>query len=128
VVIDGDVDVLVAVTTHPVALVPGGVEGATGEAAELLDVEMQNVSRCCVLVARIDGHWLQIADAIELETAQDAADGGSVKAGMTCDPAIRPALPPQGRDPLELELLRRAMFILYRYRRVSCGFVREYCC
>ena len=108
VVVDGDMDILVAASAHPVALVAGGVEGPAGEAAELLDIEMKHVSRGFVLIARIHRQRFQVTDAVELETAQDAADRGPAHAGMTGDPATGPALPPQARHGIDLQLRSRA--------------------
>ena len=101
-VVDGDVDVLPASSRDRVATVAGNPMRGPNDASQLLDVQMQQVAGRVVLVALDDRRWLQMADAVELQTPEDAAHRGAAQARVLRDPIAGPALPAQGLDALDL--------------------------
>ena len=63
------------------------------------------VARSGMLAALDDRQRLQIAHPIQLQPAQDAANGGPAQPGLASDAEARPALPPQRLDPCD-QLIR----------------------
>ena len=61
--------------------------------APAIDVHVQQIAGSSVLVALGGRDRLQMADAVELEPAQDAADSGAAQAGVGGDAAPGPAPP-----------------------------------
>jgi hypothetical protein len=77
VVIDGDMEGLGARAGIAMGAVAGGADAWFGEAAELLDVEVEEVARVLVLVAlgrRLRG--FEGGEAVEAVAAEDAREGG----------------------------------------------------
>jgi hypothetical protein len=71
-----------------------------GETAQFLDVEMEQIAGCGMFVALHRRRGFEIAEAIESEPAQDAADGSGAEPGMGGNAATGPALAPQVFDLL----------------------------
>jgi hypothetical protein len=92
VIVDGDMDEVPAQAAGTAALVAMNAVADLGEAAEFLDIEMQQIAGGSMFVALRRGGGLQIAQAIEFEPSQQAADRGRAKPGMSGDAATRPAL------------------------------------
>ena len=99
VVVDGDMDIPPARSVDGVAAVAGDPVRRPGDAAQLLDIQVQQVARGLVLVAPHHRGRLQAAHPVELEPAQDAAHRGLAQACLPRDPMPGPALPPQRLDP-----------------------------
>ncbi len=77
---------------------PCGAMAGCGEAAQLLDVEMEQVAGGGMFVALYRRTRLQIADTAESMAAEDAADGGPAQAYGLRDPAAGPALAAQKQN------------------------------
>jgi hypothetical protein len=79
VVVDGDVEALDAGAWIAVGAVAGGADARFVEAAEFLDVEVEEVARSVAFVAD-DGRLgrFEGAETMEAVTAQDAGESGAV--------------------------------------------------
>ena len=84
---------------------PGSLAGDAvadpGEAAELLDVDVDQFAGALALVAPDRLGRLQGFQSVEPEPAQDAADGGRRQAGFLGNLCAAPALTTQRRDPID---------------------------
>src|ERR1035437_1360876 len=101
VVVDGDVDVLPTCSVYLVPLVAGDAMRRSDDTSQLLDIQVQQVARSLMFVARVHRHGLQVAHAVELQATQDAADGGPTQAGVLRDAVAGPALPPECCDAVD---------------------------
>jgi hypothetical protein len=72
-----------------------------GDMAQFLDVEMQEVAERGVLLADDRHSGLDFGHAIELEPAQNAADGGATESGVLGNAKADPALASQSFDPAD---------------------------
>ena len=70
------------------------------DAGQLLDVDVQQVTRTGVFVSVGRQFGLEHADLVELEAGEDAADGGTTEAGLLSDLDAGLTLPPQPPDVL----------------------------
>ena len=75
VVVDGDVQELSADASDGVAAMAGNAMGRLLDLDQALDVEVQQITRGPVFIADYRRLWLDVPYPVELETAQDAADG-----------------------------------------------------
>ena len=73
----------------------------------MLDVEMQQIAGSGVLVANHGRSRLQVADAIQTQTAENAANGGAAQAGGLRDVQTGEALAAQLLHAFD-QMLRRA--------------------
>lgn len=99
-IVDGEMKILP--TDPPAVALAGSISGdpMTGalEAAELLDVDVDEFTRTLALVTSHGFGWLQCRDAIEAETTQHAAHSGGGYAKIAGDMTAGEALTPQGLD------------------------------
>jgi hypothetical protein len=79
------------------------------EAAELLDVDVDQLARALALVAPHRLGRLQRRDTVEPEPAQHTADGGGRHADIARNLMPGEALAPQGLDPFHRSARRRTM-------------------
>ena len=108
-VVDADVDELPA-DAAGLALacaVAGDAMADALEAAELLDVDVDQLAGMLALVAADRLGRLQRRDAVEAEALEDAADGGRRDADLGGDLLAGPALAAQGFDLLDDRRRRR---------------------
>ena len=101
-VVDGVVHVFPASAGCVVTTVSGDAMTGSDDACQLLDIQMQHVAGGLMLVAWIHRNGLQIADSVELQTAQDAAYRGTAQASGLRDAVACPTLPPQLGHTLDL--------------------------
>ena len=99
VVVDGDVEALDAGAWVAVGAVAGGADAGLGEAAQLLDVEVEEFAWAVAFVAddRRLGR-LQRSEAVEAVAAQDAGEGGLGDGQDHADLGIGTALAAEGED------------------------------
>jgi hypothetical protein len=103
-IVDGNVDELPSGAGPCGALIglAGAVAGdavADGvEAAELFDVDMNDLAWCCALVTRPGLGGFDCGKAVEATASEDATDGGRGEAGFGSDRSLGAALPAQGFD------------------------------
>ena len=99
VVIDGDVQAFDAGAGIALSAVAGGADPGAGEAAELLDVEVEELAGMVAFVTP-SGRFgrFQGREAIEVMTAQDAREGGLGDGQNHQDLGIGTALAAQGED------------------------------
>jgi hypothetical protein len=95
VIIDGDMDEVPSQAASAAVLVAMNAVPYLAEAAEFLDVEMQEIAGSGMFVALNGSRRLQIAEAIEFESPQDTADGSRAEPGVSGDTATGPALAAQ---------------------------------
>ena len=95
VVVDGDVQELGPDAPDRIAAVTGNTMGWPFDLDQAFDIEVQQVARSRVFIADDRGLRLQIADAVKLQPAQDAADRGRADLQLQRDPYACPALPAQ---------------------------------
>jgi hypothetical protein len=107
VVVDGDVQELGADAFDTVAAVSGDAVRGSLDAYQAFDIEVQQVAWSSVLVTNHGRLRFQIADPMELEPAQDAADRGRTQTQLLGDPNAGPALAAKRFD-LPDQLLRSA--------------------
>ena len=98
-VVDGDVEGLDAGAWIAVGAVAGGADAGLGEAAELLDVEVEEVAGEVAFVAE-DGRFgrFEGSEAVEAVAAQDAGEGGFGDGQDHADLGVGTALAAQGDD------------------------------
>src|SRR6185312_1360962 len=77
-----------------------GTRNHAGKAAQLLNIEVEQIARSRVLVANQGNSWFQIAHAVQAETAENAAHGGPAQAGSLGNVVSGEALAPQLFDVL----------------------------
>ncbi len=84
VIVNGDVQIL-----PPTMMLPAptsiGSDDHFGKAAQMLDIEMEQIAGSGVLVANHGHSGLQVADAIQTQSAKDTANGGTTQAGGLSD-------------------------------------------
>lgn len=99
VVVDADMDELPsdAAAAAPAGTVFGDAVSGAGEAAEFLDVEVQELAGGGVLISPDRFGGFEIAPAVETVTREDAPDGGAREAGLRRDPVHGSPLTPQPR-------------------------------
>ena len=98
-VINGDVDILPSGAMNA-ALTMAGDSTADGlEATDFLDVEMEQIAGPRVLITDHGGRRFEIADATEVESAENAADGSATESGRECDTNAGPTLASQSFNP-----------------------------
>ena len=73
---DGDVEELPAEGARASGLVAGNAVASAPEAAELLDIERQQLAGGGVRVAANGGSGFEIRETVESGATQEAADGG----------------------------------------------------
>jgi hypothetical protein len=83
-IVDGDVQIL-PTTMMLAAPAPIGSNDHFRKTAQMLDIEMEQIAGSGMLVANHGHSGLQVADAIETQSAKDAADGGTTQAGGLSD-------------------------------------------
>ena len=100
-VVDGDVEVLPAGAALPAlaAAVAGDAVADAVDAAELLDVDVDQLARALALVAENGGLGIERPEAAEAEAAQLQADGGPRQAQRARDGRAGAALAAQRFDP-----------------------------
>jgi len=98
VVVDGDMHVLPAGAMDAAATVAGDATTYGLETSDLFDVEVKQIAGGSMLVAQDGSGRFQIANATEVESAQDAADGGTTQPGGQSDAQSGPALAAQSLD------------------------------
>src|ERR1051326_4281977 len=77
-----------------------GTRNHAGKAAQLLNIEVEQIARSRVLIANQGNSRFQIAHAVEAETAENAAHGSSAQAGSLGNVVPGEALAPQLFDVL----------------------------
>jgi hypothetical protein len=92
VVVDGDVQELGAEAPDRVAAVASDTVRGPLDTHQPLDVQRHKVPRSSVLVAVGPQPWLEIADAVQLQPAQNAAYGGPAQIELPRDPHPGPTL------------------------------------
>ncbi len=95
VVVDGDMHVLPARAMDAAATVAGDAATDGLETSDLLDVEVEEIAGSGMFVTHDGRSRFQIANAAEVEAAQDAADGGATESGGQRDAQPGPALATQ---------------------------------
>ena len=101
VVVDGDVNELPAGAATALGLVGGNAMTGAEEAAELLDVEMQQIAGAGMFVAAHGPSRFEIADTTEAFAVQNAADGSGREADSLGDVSVGPTLAAQRNDALD---------------------------
>ena len=98
-VVDGDVETLDAGAWIALGAVAGGADAGLGEAAQLLDVEVEEVAGEVAFVAE-DGRFgrFEGGEAVEAVAAQDAGEGGLGDGQDHADLRIGTALAAEGED------------------------------
>src|ERR1700758_3225381 len=94
--------VLPADAARAVSEVAGHAMAGFGDATQFLDVQMQHVTGSQVFIALNRLTWFQIAQAAELEPAQNTADRGPAEACLLRNAQSGPALPTQCLHQLDL--------------------------
>ena len=98
-VVDGDVETLDAGAWIALGAVAGGADAGLGEAAQLLDVEVEEFAGEVAFVAEDGSFWrLEGSQAVEAVAAQDAGEGGLGDWQDHADLRIGTALAAQGED------------------------------
>jgi hypothetical protein len=119
-VVDADVDELPArAAGFPLPSVAGDAVTDGLEAAELVDVEVDQLARLLPLVAAHRLGRLEGAEPAEAQALQDAAHGGRRDAELESDRLAGPALPPQVPDPRSDPLWSRPVQAMRSRRAVD---------
>jgi len=98
VVVDGDMHVLPAGAMNAAAAVAGDATTDGVETSDLLDIEVEQIARSSMFIAQDRCSRLQISNAAEVKSAQDAADGGTTSPDGERDAESGPALAAQPFD------------------------------
>ena len=85
VVVDSDMNVLPAGAMDAAAAVAGDATTDGLETSDLLDIEVEQIAGSGMFVAHDGRSRFQIANAAEVESAQDAADGGTTSSDRERD-------------------------------------------
>ena len=118
VIVDGNVEAFDAGAGIALGAVAGGADAWALEAAQLLDVEVEEVAGSIAFVADDRGLGrLQSSEALQAMTAQDAGEGGLGDGEHHLDLSVGTALAAQLQD-LGLELRRGLERLMPRSRRV----------
>lgn len=125
VVVDGDVETFEAGAWVALGFVAGGADARLGEAAELFDVEVEEVAGGVAFVAA-DGRFgrFEGGKTVEAMAAQDAAEGGGGDGEDQADLGVGTALAPQGED-LGFEVGGSFAGLMQRSRRMVVETLRE---
>jgi hypothetical protein len=99
VIVNGDVEILPPTMMFS-ASAPIGSNDHFRKTAQMLDIEMEQIAGSGVLVANHGHSGLQVADAIQAQSAKDAADSGTTQAGGLSDVQAGEALPAKLFDSL----------------------------
>jgi hypothetical protein len=97
-VIDADMNELPASAADLIAPIMSDTMTWTHNAAQFLDIEVEQFARELALVAHDRRSGLKIAPAREPMTAQEPRDGGPGKGALACDLEARETQPAQGQD------------------------------
>jgi hypothetical protein len=92
VIVDGDMQDLPAGTASFVTRIAGDAVPGLGKASQFLGVQVQPITGMWVFVAAHRHDRLQVAPAVEMVAAQDAADSGAAQAGGLGDAHAGPTL------------------------------------
>lgn len=98
-VIDSDMDIFPSGTMDAAPPIAGDATADGLEATDFLDVEVEQIAGQRVFVANHGRRGFEIAHAAEVESAQNAADGGATEAGGEGDPNAGPTLAAESFDP-----------------------------
>lgn len=98
VIVDGDMQDLPAGTASFVTRIAGDTVTRLGKAGQFLGVQVKQVAGMWVFIAAHGHDGVQVAHAVEMVAAQDAADGGAAQAGGLRDVHAGPTLSPQHED------------------------------
>src|ERR1700689_3741819 len=99
VIVDGHMHVVPAQPARAAAQIAVGARPGSAEAAQLLDIQMEQISGRRVLIEVDRRPRLQIAHAAQPVPAQDAADRGPAQPGRLPDAHSGPALAAQKQNP-----------------------------
>jgi hypothetical protein len=99
VVVDGHMHVVPAQPAGAPAEIAMDAMAGRGEAAQLLDIQMEQVPGSLVFIAPGRQAGFQIAHTAEPAATEDAADRSPAQSGRLSDMASGPALEPQKQDP-----------------------------
>jgi hypothetical protein len=125
VIVDGDVEALDAGAWIALRAIAGGADTGTCEAAQFLDVEVEEIAGGVAFVAQRGRFWrLQRAKAVEVMAAQDAGEGGLGDWQHHHDLSIGTALPAESKD-LGFEIGRRPARLALRGRRAILEALRK---
>ena len=105
-VVNGDMHVLPAGAMDAAAAVAGDATTDGLETSDLLDIEVEQVARSRMFITHDGRRRFKIANAAEVKSAQDTADGGTASSEGERDAESGPALAAQPFD--QVDLLRRA--------------------
>src|SRR2546421_3105346 len=92
VIIDGDMHVFPADALEVASGVAGDAVTDSSETAQFLDIEMEQIARSSMFIALDRRCGIEIAQAVEFQSAQDAADGRRAQAGVAGDATGGPTL------------------------------------
>ena len=99
VIVDGDVEALDAGTWVAVGAIAGGADAGACEAAQLLDVEVEEIARRRAFVADDRRFWrIEGGEAVEAMAAQDAGEGSLGDGQDHADLGVGTAFAAQGED------------------------------
>ncbi|MGB8771663.1 MAG: hypothetical protein WCC92_18770 [Candidatus Korobacteraceae bacterium] len=84
-IVDSDVHLGPSGTWTAAATTAIGAEGDGAEAAQHLDIQVQQIARVRVLITDSGRRWFEIAEASQTTTAKDAAHGGPAESGLLGD-------------------------------------------
>ena len=97
-VIDGDVHGLDAGSLAAVGAVAGAAHPGTPEAAQLLDVQVEQFAGLGAFIAHDGGDGNEVLHAVEMVMPQDAADGRTGDRQQTTDLRVGHIAATQGDD------------------------------
>ena len=100
-IVNGDMKVLPAHAFDMLLAIAVDAMTNTAEAAEFLDVEMKQIARSGMFVAKNRWGRFQIAQAIQSEAAQNAADGSRTERQAVSDACPGPTLATQPGNLLD---------------------------
>jgi hypothetical protein len=102
VIVDGDVEVLPADAFDVLAAIAVNAMTDTADATEFFDVEVEQIAGTGILIAHDGRGGFEIAPAVEMQAAQNAADGGGTERQMGGDALTGPTLPAELFDLADL--------------------------
>ncbi len=111
-VVNGDVQELPTCSAGTMAAISRNAMANASDAAQFLNVQVEQVARGGMFVAQQGWRRIQGAQPVQPEAAQHPADGSSAEAGRLRDAPPGAALAAQGldaRDPLGGDAARRTM-------------------
>jgi len=101
VIVDSDMHIIPAQAAGATAEIAMNAGADLAESAQLLDVEVKQIAWGGVLITTNGRGGFEVAQTVEMEPAQDAADGSWAESGMSGDAACGPALATKGNDLLD---------------------------